>query len=103
MVSITNLVSNLGVITSDVSGVGTARHALAAAGYGTDKAIFGYGGSVQGFISLSNLVSNTGIVASDTAGVGSARIRLAAAGYGSDKAIFGYGHNDIGHPFLLRI
>ena len=34
-VSITNLVSNSGVVASDVTGVGTARYALAAAGYST--------------------------------------------------------------------
>ena len=42
-VSMTNLVSNTGVVSTDTTGVGTARHGLAAAGYGTDKAIFGYG------------------------------------------------------------
>jgi hypothetical protein len=41
--SITNLVSNTGVVASDTPGVGTARSQLAAAGYGGDKAIFGYG------------------------------------------------------------
>ena len=41
--SMTNLVSNTGVVATDTTGVGTARYALAAAGYGTDKAIFGYG------------------------------------------------------------
>ena len=32
-VSITNLVSNTGVVTTDTTGVGTARRAVAAAGY----------------------------------------------------------------------
>ena len=32
--SITNLVSNTGVVANDVTGVGTARYALAAATYG---------------------------------------------------------------------
>jgi hypothetical protein len=36
---------------------------LAAAGYGTDKAIFGYGTPQT---AITNLVSNTGVVASDT-------------------------------------
>jgi hypothetical protein len=94
-VSITNLVSNTGVVANDTTGVGTARQALAAAGYGADKAIFGYGytGSNPG-VSMTNLVSNTGVVSTDTTGVGSARYNLAAAGYGSDKAIFGYGTAD---------
>ena len=30
----TNLVSNTGVVSTDVTGVGTARSTLAAAGYG---------------------------------------------------------------------
>ena len=96
--SITNLVSNTGVVATDTSGVGTARSGLAAAGYGSDKAIFGYGQSnsgdpdyIQTVYSLTNLVSNTGVVATDTTGVGTVRNNLAAAGYGSDKAIFGYG------------
>ena len=80
-VSITNLVSNTGVVATDTSGVGTARSSLAAAGYGTDKAIFGYGytGSVT---AITNLVSNTGVVATDTTGVGTARQNLAASSYG---------------------
>lgn len=89
-VSLTNLVSNTGVVASNTTGVGSARYSLAAAGYGTDKAIFGYG-LTSSALSLTNLVSNTGVVASDTTGVGSARYDLAAAGYGTDKVIFGYG------------
>ena len=78
----TNLVSNLGVVATDVSGVGTARWNLAATSYGGDKAIFGYGevlGTV--WLSMSNLVSSSGVVASDVTGVGTARRGLAAAGY----------------------
>ena len=88
--SITNLVSNTGVVANDVTGVGTARHVLAAASYGTDKAIFGYGYS-GGPASMTNLVSNTGVVSADVTGIGTARSNLGAAGYGTDKAIFGYG------------
>ena len=43
MVSMTNLVSNTGVVSTDTTGVGTARRGPAATVYGTDKAIFGYG------------------------------------------------------------
>ena len=88
--SITNLVSNTGVVATDTTGVGTARSYLAAAGYGSDKAIFGYGYSSTE-VSITNKVSNTGVVATDTTGVGTVRIYLAATGYGADKAIFGYG------------
>lgn len=90
--SITNLVSNTGVIASNTPGVGTIRDSLAAASYGGDKAIFGYGYSQSViFYNMTNLVSNTGVVASDTPGVGLGRRLLAAAGYGGDKAVFAYG------------
>ena len=104
--SLTNLVSNIGVVASDTTGVvasdttgvGTARKGLAAAGYGGDKAIFGYGESnayTSGYYNnMTNLVSNTGVVASDTTGVGTTRQQLAASGYGGDKALFGFGWNE---------
>ena len=88
--SMTNLVSNTGVVATDTTGVGTARQGLAAASFGTDKAIFGYGES-PGQVSLTNLVSNTGVVSGDVTGVGTDRTALASSGYGGDKAIFGYG------------
>jgi hypothetical protein len=91
--SITNLVSNTGVVATDTTGVGTGRNGPAAAGYGTDKAIFGYGTN-GGNLSMTNLVSNAGVVATDTTGVGTARCYLAASGYGIDKAIFGYGNDN---------
>ena len=81
--SMTNLVSNTGVVSNDTTGVGTARYILAAAGYGTDKAIFGYGRDNNGiYYSITNLVSDTGVVATDTTGIGTARYSLAAASYG---------------------
>jgi hypothetical protein len=79
-VSMTNLVSNTGVVASDTTGVGTARSYIAAASYGGDKAIFGYGYNGSD-LSMSNLVSNTGVVATDTTGVGTARNTLYAANY----------------------
>jgi hypothetical protein len=91
-VSTTNLVSNTGVVATNTAGVGSGRSALAAAGYGGDKAIFSYGADDWSFYLTTNLVSNTGVVATDTAGVGTGRSALAAAGYGGDKAIFGFGY-----------
>ena len=88
--SLTNLVNSSGVIASDTTGVGTGRSGLAAASYGGDKAIFGYG-TTGSNVSLTNLVNNSGVVAADVTGVGTARRGLEAAGYGGDKAIFGYG------------
>ena len=89
-VGTTNLVSNTGVVGSDVSGVGTSRTLLAAAGYGLDKGIFAYGW-IGSYLSMSNLINNVGVAAADVSGVGTARRNLAAASYSTDKAIFGYG------------
>ena len=102
-VSMTNLVSNTGVVATDTTGVGSARNELAAAGYGVDKAIFGYGYSNSGQVSITNLVSNTGVVATDTTGVGSARWALTATGYGTDKAIFGYGYNGSAYVSMTNL
>jgi len=90
--AVTNLVSNAGVVATDVTGVGTARHALAACEYGGDKGIFGYGndGSIT---AVTNLVSNAGVVATDVTGVGTARDGLMACEYGGNKGIFGFGDN----------
>jgi hypothetical protein len=89
--SITNLVNNYGGVSTDTTGVGTQRWALAAAGYGGDKAIFGYGVNASfSFMSMTNLVSNLGVVGTDVTGVGTARPYSAAAGYGGDKAFFGF-------------
>jgi hypothetical protein len=85
-----NLVSNTGVMAGDTPGTGTARSDATGAGYGGDKAIFGFGATPIR-VNITNLVSNTGVVATDTSGVGTARDGGASAGYGTDKAIFGFG------------
>jgi len=93
-VSMTNLISNVGVASSDVTGVGTAREKPAATQYGGDKGIFGYGYDGSSLVSMTNLVSNAGVVATDVTGVGTGRGALAACSYGGDggdKGIFGYG------------
>ena len=89
-ISTTNLVSNAGVVasnTTNASGV-EARTSLAAAGYGGDKAIFGFGYSAnqylgygQQYINYTNLVSNTGVVANINSGIGTGRSLPAAAGF----------------------
>jgi hypothetical protein len=89
--SLTNLVNSSGVVGNDVTGVGTPRVGPAAASYGGDKAIFGYGdpdASSTGKTNISNKVSNSGVVASDTTGVGTARKELSATGYGVGLALF---------------
>ena len=87
IVSMTNLVSDAGVVATDVTGVGTARRYLAACEYGGDKAIFSCGSSAD-----TNLVSNVGVVAADVTMVGTSRTQLAACSYGDDKGIFAYGY-----------
>jgi len=92
-ISITNLVSNLGVMSADVAGVAgvTARRQLAGCDFGGDKGIFGFGDtSGSPYLGMSNLVSNAGVVASDVAAVGTARESVAACEYSGnkDKGIF---------------
>ena len=91
--SLTNKVSNAGVVASDTTGVGTGRQSPAATEYGGDKGIFGFGhiSSSPYRLSMTNKVSNAGVVASDTTGVGTPRSYPAACGYGGDKGIFGFG------------
>ena len=93
-VATTNLISDVGVVASDETGVGTARNRLGACEYGTDKGIFGFGRPnipPSYMTNLTNLVSNAGVVATDTAGVGTARNKPGSCEYGTDKAIFAYG------------
>ena len=81
VVSMTNLVSNAGVVASDTAGVGTARMYPAATQYGSDKGIFGFG-TTGSATAVTNLVSNTGVVASDQAATtGTARAYLAACSF----------------------
>lgn len=91
---ISNLITNTGTIASDANSVANSRKFfLAAAAYGLDKAIFGYGNSPDsGRISITNKVSNTGAIANNTTGVGTARDGLVASLYDRDKAIFAYGN-----------
>jgi hypothetical protein len=92
-VATSNTVSNVGVVSADVSGVGTARSANSGCEYGGDKGIFAYG---SGYTAVSNLVSNTGVVGADVTGVGTARDSLNSCSYGGDKGIFCFGYSSGG-------
>jgi len=87
----TTLFSNTGVFVSETDNIATSRGMLAAAGYGTDKAIFAYGNNNSDYLLLSSKVTNTGILGTDNTIAGTPRFALAAATYGGDKAIFGFG------------
>ena len=79
-----NLVSNTGVIGSDVSTTsGTARHAGSAASYGGDKGAFAFQtmNNPTRVNSTKNLVSNVGVISADITGVGTARNETAGVGY----------------------
>jgi len=79
-----NLVSNTGVIGSDVATTsGTARHYSAAATYGGDKAAFCYGtaNNPTRLLNTKNLVSTSGVISADITGVGTARNEPGGLGY----------------------
>jgi hypothetical protein len=69
----TNLVSNTGVVASDVSGVGTARAGAGSLNYGGDKAIMAYGYNDPNYLNTINLINNSGVLASNSSGTGTAR------------------------------
>ena len=69
----TNLISNAGVVATDVTQVGTAKHGASSCEYGGSKGIFGLG-SAGG----TNLVSNAGVVATDTSYVAGVTARYVA-------------------------
>ena len=96
--TMTNKVSNLGVVQSDVtipSGITQRSADDCACEYGGDKALFGFTGSVN----VTNHISNTGVVAADTASVVGVTYRDAAGGvdWGGDKGIFAYGSDSLPH------
>jgi hypothetical protein len=97
-VGMSNLVSNTGVVATDVAAVGTASNKKMSATYGGTKGIFGFGytsvGSA-GNISTTNLVSTSGVIGSDVSGAGgTARRHGTGTEYGADKdkAIFYSGY-----------
>lgn len=92
--SMTNLISNVGVVSADVAGVGSARYLLAACEFGGDKGIFalGYGPGHQ-WQTVSNIISNTGVAATDVSFSGTGRQNPGGCSYGGDKGIFAYGYS----------
>ena len=92
----TNLISNTGVQSSDVTGVGSAKAYQSGAAYGGDKGIMAYGFAAAGGeanMNIINLVSNVGVIASDSTGTGTARRGGTGAQYGADKGILLCGYS----------
>ena len=107
-----NLVSNAGIVASDVAAVGSAREELNGCEYGgdKDKGIFGFGLQASAgdppnysYDPITNLVSNLGVIASDTAAVAGVGGKTSGAGcsYGGDKGIFGFGSGYTGITNLI--
>ena len=92
-ISVSNLISNTGVVATDTAGVGSARRSFYGCSYGSDKGIIAYG-YISSVTAVSNLISNTGVIGTDVSGVGSTRYGTAATQYGTDKGIFAYGNTD---------
>lgn len=92
----TNLVSNTGVVASDVTTAATARKDLGACGYGTSGAgLFGFGMTDPYLATMSNIMTKfngSGTYTSESSGVGTARWGLAACRYSTDRGIFLLGH-----------
>jgi hypothetical protein len=103
--SMTNKVSDTGVVATDTTGVGTARGQVSACNYGVGLGMFGFGyGGGSTFYSITNKVSITGVVASDTTNSGvQARQGPAGCSYGEDKGIFAYGYNSTTTPNYTSI
>ena len=79
-----NTISNTGVVSSDTTGVGTARRNMTYTRYGTDKGIFFNGADHNmNVYQVYNLVSNTGVVATDTSTTVDGRNYALSCGYGS--------------------
>ena len=96
----TNKVSNVGVVASDVTGVGSARYQIMGTEFGGDQGIFAFGYLSQpgptGFVGMTNLVSNSGVVSADVTKVGVVKGAGAGCEYGGDKGIFALGYNNVG-------
>ena len=106
LLSLSNLVSNLGVIQSDQGSVGTARKGLGAATYGGQYGIFLYGEIPgDGRASKRNLVGNTGVVAADATAAGTARGIGSCTSYSAenDKAFHVFGNTSSGDSNLSNL
>ena len=82
-----NTISNTGVVSSDITGVGTSRFFSCYVRYGGDKGVFsnGQNPSSSNFLGfqIHNLVSNTGVIATDVSHAHDGRYSSVGCGYGS--------------------
>ena len=105
-ISWSNLITNVGVVGSDVSGVGTARGYPAGATFGGDRGIiFGGNNNSGAKVGITNLITNLGVVGTDVAAVGTARVILGGCEFGTnkDEAIFGFGSTAAGLTAITNL
>jgi len=103
VLGITNLISNSGVVGTDVAKASGVRDAADVAGspYGGDKAIM-YGGYGSTADTKYNLINNVGVVAADVTGAPTGRAGTAGQKFGSSgQAIFAYGTSNISISFIV--
>ena len=93
--------NNTGTYVGSQENAGTARTYLAAASYGRDKAIFGFGNNGSTVNTITRF-DNTGTYVGSQENAGTARFYLAAATYGGDKAIFGFGLTTVNVNTITR-
>jgi hypothetical protein len=88
-----NIMSNTGVMASDVTGIGTLRNGYAGVQYGTTgTALIAFGVNNTTYYATKNLISNTGVIASDTTGVGTVKSQNAGLVYSNaGAAVLAYG------------
>lgn len=93
--SYSNIVSNTGVVASDVSNSASAVNDPIGAPYGTNTALF-YGGQYfdgrNSATSYARYVSSTGSVGGDNSMAATARSIGGGASYGTDKGMIGFGN-----------
>ena len=94
-----NTISNIGVVSGDIAGVGVARTSPGAAMYGLDKVVYGLG-TAPSPVNVTNLisyVSNTGTFSADQPSAASPRFQVGGCMYGGDKGIL------VGGNFFLNL
>ena len=99
----TNLISNQGVVGSDVAAAAGVRTTADVNGstYGGDKAI-AYGGYGNGNNAMYNLITNVGVVGANANGTPTGRNGTAGSKFGSTgQAIFAYGTANINISFIV--
>ena len=89
----TNTVTNLGVISADITGVGTARDNLQGCSYGNEFGLYWSGnGSGAPFTQATNIVNSFGTVAADTtASAATGKSATQGCEYGETKGAFAFG------------